>query len=231
MTKPPTITKPSRIRNVLFDLDGTLTDPREGITRCLQYALEKLSAEVPSQSALEAYIGPPLRSTFKALLAAPDAARVEAAVGFYRERFTLAGLFENELYAGVPLMLEDLRGAGFRLFVATSKAAVFAEKIIAHFRLSQFFDGVYGATLDGRYDDKADLLRHLLAAEALKASETVMVGDREHDIIAARHNRIHALGVTYGYGSRAELTAAGAAWLCDSPGDINAALLAAMTDS
>jgi phosphoglycolate phosphatase len=220
------MTKPVHIKNVLFDLDGTLTDPREGITRCLQYALEKLNQRVPSQSALEAYIGPPLRSAFAALLESPSAEEVEAAVGFYRERFALVGLFENEVYAGVPSMLEGLRDAGFRLFVATSKAAVFAARIIEHFRLAPFFEGVYGAALDGRFDNKADLLRHLLDTKALAASETVMVGDREHDTIAASHNRIFSLGVTYGYGSREELQMAGAARLCDSPGEINAALLA-----
>jgi phosphoglycolate phosphatase len=223
------MTQPAHIKNVLFDLDGTLTDPREGITRCLQYALEKLNRSAPSQSALATYIGPPLRSTFKSLLGAPSAEQVEAAVCFYRERFSLVGLFENELYAGVPEMLESLRGARFRLFVATSKAAVFAERIIAHFRLAEFFDGVYGASLDGRFDDKAELLRHLIETEALAASETVMVGDREHDIIAARHNRIIALGVTYGYGSREELRTAGAACLCESPRQINPTLINALS--
>ena len=208
------------IKNVLFDLDGTLTDPREGITRCIQYALEKLDRPVPAQSALEAYIGPPLRSTFAAILASTDAALVETAVGFYRERFASIGLFENELYEGVPLMLESLQSAPLRLFVATSKVGMFAERILEHFGLSSFFEGVYGSTLDGRYDNKVDLLRHLLESEAATAAETVMVGDREHDIIAARQNHVLSLGVTYGYGTREELKAAGAARLCDSPDEI-----------
>lgn len=219
------MTKPGHIKNVLFDLDGTLTDPREGITRCLQYALEKLNRSVPSQAALEAYIGPPLRSTFMTLLESQEATLIEAAVGFYRERFSAIGLFENELYEGVPAMLASLSDASLRLFVATSKAEVFAAKIIEHFGLASFFKGVYGAALDGRFDNKADLLRHLLEAESLVASETIMVGDREHDVMAARQNNLLSLGVTYGYGSREELQAAGAALLCDSPVDVAASLL------
>lgn len=212
--------KPDSIKNVLFDLDGTLTDPREGITRCIQYALEKLGQPVPAQSALEAYIGPPLRSTFASILASADAALVETAVGFYRERFAAVGIFENELYAGVVPLLESLQAAPLRLFVATSKVGIFAERILAHFGLSSFFDGVYGSNLDGRFDNKVDLLRHLLETERLAAAETVMVGDREHDIIAARQNRVLSLGITYGYGTREELMAAKADALCDSPGEI-----------
>ena len=213
------------IKNVLFDLDGTLTDPREGITRCIQYALEKLGQHVPSQVELEAYIGPPLRGTFAAILKSTDTQLVETAVQFYRERFAVVGLFENELYAEVPSMLESLRDAHRRLFVATSKVGTFAESILEHFRISHFFDGVYGSTLEGRFDDKAELLHHLLNCESLAAAETVMVGDREHDVFAARHNRILSLGVTYGYGTREELRAAGADALCDSPSAVARFLL------
>lgn len=207
-------------KNVLFDLDGTLTDPREGITRSMQYALEKLQRPVLSQSTLEAYIGPPLRGSFAAILEAADAQLLETAVGFYRERFSSVGLYENEVYADVPLMLESLRAARLRLFLATSKVGMFAERILEHFRLKQFFDGVYGSTLDGGFDDKAELLRHLLETERLEPSETLMIGDRRHDVIAARHNRLFALGVTYGYGTREELLAAEADALCDSPVEV-----------
>ncbi len=208
------------IKNVLFDLDGTLTDPCVGITRCIQYALEKLNRPAQSQSALEVYIGPPLRSTFAALLESTDGELLETAVGFYRERFSTTGLFENEVYAGVPSMLERLRDAGFGLFVATSKVGIYAERILGHFHLAQFFVGVYGSTFAGLYDDKSDLLRHLLERESLEAHETIMVGDRKHDVFAAHNNRLLALGVTYGYGTREELTAAGADAFCDSPQEI-----------
>lgn len=213
------------VKNVLFDLDGTLTDPREGITRCLQYALEKLERPVPAQSALEIYIGPPLRGTFAAILESEETERVETAMSLFRERFSTIGLFENELYADVPLMLEKLQAARLRLFVATSKPAVFAEQILEHFGLAPFFERVYGSTLEGRFDSKVELLEHLLESEHLTAAETVMVGDREHDVIAARSHSIFALGVTYGYGTPEELMAAGAHILCGSPGEVAAFLL------
>jgi phosphoglycolate phosphatase len=218
--------KAQPIKNVLFDLDGTLTDPAVGITRCIQYALERLNRPPQSQSALEAYIGPPLRSTFAALLESTDAELLETAVAFYRERFSTTGLFENELYAGVPLMLEKLRDAGYSLFVATSKVGLYAERILVHFHLAQFFGGVYGSTLAGLYDDKSDLLRHLLEQESLAATETIMVGDRKHDVFAAHANGLCALGVTYGYGTREELAEAGADALCDSPPETADFLLA-----
>lgn len=208
------------VRNVLFDLDGTLTNPREGITRCIQFALARLNRRVPPQSELEIYIGPPLRSTFAGILETRDAEIVEAAVAFYRERFSTVGLFENEVYAGVPPMLETLRAARLRLFVATSKVGAFAERILEHFNLAQFFDGVYGSTFDGRFDNKAELLRHLLESESLATSETVMVGDREHDVIAANRNEVFSLGVAYGYGTREELMAARVCAVCDSPGEV-----------
>jgi phosphoglycolate phosphatase len=213
------------LRNILFDLDGTLTDPREGITRCIQYALEKLNRPVPAQQELERYIGPPLRGAFASLLASTETELLETAVSFYRERFAPTGLFENKLYDGVPQMLASLRADRRRLFVATSKVGIYAERILEHFGLSQFFEGVYGSTLDGRFDNKADLIRHLLAGESLAAHETVMVGDREHDLLAARQNGVRSLGVTYGYGSHAELTAARADALCDSPSAVAALLL------
>ena len=219
-----------RVRNVLFDLDGTLTNPREGITRCIQFALARLNRQVPAQSELEIYIGPPLRSTFASILDTPDAQLVEAAVSFYRERFSTAGLFENEVYAGVPLMLESLRAARLRLFVATSKVGAYAERILEHFHLAHFFDGVYGSTFDGRFDNKVELLKHLLESESLAAAETVMVGDREHDVIAARLNGVFPLGVVYGYGTREELMAARARALCDSPGEVADFLLKRVED-
>jgi phosphoglycolate phosphatase len=212
--------KPTVIKNVLFDLDGTLTDPREGITGCIQFALEKLGRPVPLQSELEKYIGPPLRGTFASLLESSDVEMVETAVRFYRERFSTVGLFENKLYTGVPPMLESLRAASRRLFVATSKVGIYAERILEHFGLTHFFDGVYGSTLEGRFDNKAELLAHLLDRESLSAAETAMVGDREHDVSAARHNRLLAIGITYGYGTHRELTAAGADALCDSPAEL-----------
>lgn len=213
-------------RNLIFDLDGTLTDPADGITRCYQYALDALGVRVPARSDLLKFIGPPMRQNFAALLGAGDAGLIERAVSLYRERFARVGLYENEVYAGTREMLASLRDADFRLFVATSKVTEYSVLVLEHFALTEFFDAVYGATPDGSLDDKSLLLARLLAEERLDPSESVMIGDREHDIRAAHRNGVRAVGIAYGYGSRAELTAAGAEFICDSPSQVVALLLA-----
>ena len=208
------------IKNILFDLDGTLTDPLEGMTRCFHYALERMSVPLPTRAELQLHIGPPLRSTFSLILKTTDEAMVERAVSLYRERFAAEGMFENKVYAGVPEMLASLRSISKRLFVATSKLQTFTHRILKHFDLSAYFDGVYGSEPTGKFDNKADLIRHLLASESLAAEETLMVGDRKYDIRGAKENRCFAAGVTYGYGSMEELTEAGADYLCHSPLDV-----------
>ncbi|HKR01865.1 MAG TPA: HAD hydrolase-like protein [Pyrinomonadaceae bacterium] len=210
------------IKNVLFDLDGTLTDPVEGITRCIQYALERMSAPLLSRAELQLHIGPPLRSTFAQILKTDDSLRVERGVALYRERFSEVGMFENEVYEGVPEMLAALRASSKRLFVATSKVEVYTHRILEHFHLSGYFEGVYGSHPDGRFDNKAELIGHLLGNESLRAEETVMVGDRKYDVTGARENGCFAAGVTYGYGSEGELVEAGADWICSSPLEVAA---------
>jgi phosphoglycolate phosphatase len=210
------------IKNILFDLDGTLTDPIEGMTRCFHYALERMSAPLPTQAELQLHIGPPLRSTFSRIMNTSDEAMIERAVSLYRERFSEVGMFENEVYDGVPEMLASLRASSKRLFVATSKVQSYTERILKHFNLSVFFEGVYGSEMNGRFDNKADLIRHILAHESLAADETLMVGDRKYDIRGAKENRCFAAGVTYGYGSAEELSEAGADCLCHAPGDVAA---------
>jgi phosphoglycolate phosphatase len=147
---------------------------------------------------------------------------IERAMAFYRERFADVGLYENEVYPGIPAALDALGGVGGRLFVATSKPAVFADRIVRHFALAHHFGGVYGPELDGRLDDKADLLRHLLATEGLDPTGAVMVGDRYADILAGSANGVRAIGVLWGYGSRQELLDAGATAVCAAPGDLPA---------
>jgi phosphoglycolate phosphatase len=215
---------------VLLDLDGTLTDPRAGIVRSIRHALYRLARPCPPDDALAARIGPPLRETFATLLATADSARIEDAMRLYRERFAAVGLFENEVYDGVPAMLDGLRRDGGRLFVATAKPAVFAERIVRHFALDHHFAGVYGPDLDGRLDDKADLLAHLLAAERLDPTRAIMVGDRAGDVAAARRNGLRSIGVLWGYGSRDELLRAGADTLCASPTSLPQSL-AQLSDS
>lgn len=215
------------IKNILFDLDGTLTDPIEGMTRCFHYALERMSVPLPTQAELYLHIGPPLRSTFSQIMKTSDEALIERAVSLYRERFAEAGMFENEVYDGVPEMLAALQSSAKRLFVATSKAQVYSERILEHFNLSTYFEGVYGSELSGRFDNKADLIRHILASESLIADETLMVGDRKYDIAGAKKNLCFAAGVTYGYGSAEELIEAGADYICHSPNDMAALFSAA----
>jgi phosphoglycolate phosphatase len=206
-------------RVVLFDLDGTLTDPRAGIVGSLRHALERLARSCPPDDALAACIGPPLRSTFATLLATSDRHLVEQAMALYRERFVTAGLYENQVYDGVPAMLDAI-ARGAPLFVGTSKPAVFAERILRQFVLDQYFRRVYGPDLEGRFDDKTELLAHLLATEGLDAADCVMVGDRGADVVAARANGMRAIGALWGYGSRDELLGAGADALCATPGDV-----------
>jgi phosphoglycolate phosphatase len=207
----------------LFDLDGTLTDPVIGITRSVQYALEKLGRPVPEADALRWMIGPPLLASFAKILGDERAAL--DALRFYRERFSDVGLFENEVYAGIPALLTRLTAGGVRLFVATSKPHVFARRILAHFDLLRFFAAVHGSELDNRNADKRDLLAHVLATEGIDPTTAVMIGDREHDALGARANGIAAIGVTWGYGSREELLAAGVTCLVDSPDELDAPVL------
>jgi phosphoglycolate phosphatase len=207
----------------LFDLDGTLTNPKAGITRSIQYALERLGRPILEADELTWMIGPPLIAGFTKLLGGP--AEVPDAVRFYRERYSDIGLFENEVYEDIPSLLLELQEKDVRLFVATSKLHVFARRILDHFDLSRFFVEIYGSELDNRNADKRDLIRHILDQERLDPTRAVMIGDREHDVIGARANDIATIGVTWGYGSRRELLDAGAACLVDEPRELEAPIL------
>jgi phosphoglycolate phosphatase len=201
---------------IFFDLDGTLTDPKPGITRSIQYALGKLDhPTVPTEDELTWCIGPPLRASFVKLLGAEASA--DLAVAHYRERFSDIGLYENGVYAGVRDVLATLQQSGRRLFVATSKPHVYAERIIDHFDLRRHFERVFGSELDGTRADKSDLLAYALNAASVDSSHATMIGDRSHDMIGARNNGMKGIGVLYGYGSEQELTAAGASHLCATP--------------
>jgi len=196
--------------NLLFDLDGTLTDPFTGITKCISYALERLGRKLPPRQSLGWCIGPPLKSSFAKLLASDDDALTEKAVAFYRERFGTVGLFENEVYDGIVEVLEGLQKNGHTLYVATSKPVVYAERIIDHFGLQRYFKRVFGSELDGTRSDKTSLISHIMQRELIAPSETSMIGDRGHDIIGAKDNGIYGFGVLWGYGTKDELENSGA---------------------
>jgi phosphoglycolate phosphatase len=204
-------------RAVFFDLDGTLTDPKPGITQCIAHALAGLGRTPPDLDALHWCIGPPLRGSFARLLDTTDETTLDRAMALYRERFGDVGLFENAVYPGVPEAVAAVRAAGFATFVATSKPHVYATRIVAHFELAPLFDGVYGSELDGTRVDKGDLIAHALADQHLDPKRVVMIGDREHDLIGAKRCGVRAIGVTYGYGSAAELRAHGAEALARAP--------------
>ena len=209
---------------LLFDLDGTLTDPREGITRCIAHALERMGLAPPPLEELTFAIGPPLRQSFARLLATESREAVERAVACYRERFADVGLFENAPYAGIAEALAAARAATPRLIVATSKPQVYAERIVRHFGLDRFFEAVHGCELDGAREDKRDLLAHLMPFHGLDPARCVMIGDRGADMRAARHHGARALGALWGYGSREELEAHGAHALCEAPAGLGASL-------
>ncbi len=207
---------------VLFDLDGTLTDPKEGITKSIQHALRALGRPVPPMEELLWTIGPPLRWNFVRLLGSEDLA--DEGVRLYRERFGTVGLFENAVIPGIPDLLDRLVAEGRRLFVATSKPHVYATRIVEKFGLADRFLHVYGSELDGTNADKRDLLRMIVRREGLDPARSVMIGDREHDVIGARNSGIATIGVRWGYGSDEELIEAGAAVLVDRPEEIGALL-------
>jgi phosphoglycolate phosphatase len=209
---------------LLFDLDGTLTDPRPGIVRCMRYAFDKLGAPCPSDDVLASFIGPPLRGTFATLLETSDRELIERALGFYREQYGDTGLFENHVYDGVAQMLDRVRLTASASFVATLKPKPYADRIVHRLGLDRYFDGVYGPELEGKFDDKVDLLAHLLATEKISTERAVMIGDRAGDIVAARANRVRSIGVLWGYGSESELAGAGADSLCASPSQLAACL-------
>lgn len=205
---------------ILFDLDGTLTDSKPGITRSLQYALSELGYTPPDADELSWYIGSPITETFSVLLKTSDQKLLAQAISLYCDRFSTIGLFENFLYPQIPQTLKTLRAYGYQTFVATSKPYVYTIRIIEHFGLSSLFDGVYGSELDGTRTVKGDLIEHILLTENLSPSTVVMIGDRKYDMIGAKQHQVTAIGVTYGYGTEEELKTHGADWIAHSPEDI-----------
>lgn len=200
------------ITHILFDLDGTLTDSKPGILRCVQYALEQCGCPEPDETRLYPFIGPPLYESFQQFCGmTPQEA--EFAVKQYRVRFAKTGMFENALYPGIPELLQQLQNAGFILAIATSKPEVFTRQILDHFDLTTYFTAVAGSDIHREGETKADVIRLVLSRLGLPQQappHTVMIGDRKHDLIGAHACGIPCIGVAYGYAPDGELEAYGA---------------------
>jgi phosphoglycolate phosphatase len=209
---------------ILFDLDGTLIDSFEGLTRCYAHALSSLGRVPPPPEGLRDCIGPPIRRNFARLLGSEDPALLESAVHHFRERYASVGWTECHLYAGVLEMVDGVRALGARVYVATAKPQTFADRILARLGLTERIDGAFGPPLDGSMDDKRILLGHALRTASIDAASAALVGDRDNDVRAALAHGVLPVGVTWGFGSREELVLAGAALVLDSPPDVVARL-------
>lgn len=209
-------------QNVLFDLDGTLTDPGVGITNSVAYALQKYGIHVSQRSELYPFIGPPLRDSFEKFYGFSKE-QAEEATAYYREYYKDKGIYENRLYEGIEETLKTLSDEGATLLVATSKPEQFALKILDHFSIRGYFSYVAGATMDGVRSKKSEIIDDALRKGKISdLSSTIMVGDREYDIRGAKQAGIASLGVLFGYGSLSELLSAGADYIVKQPEEIPA---------
>jgi len=211
-----------KAQNIFFDLDGTISDSKEGITKSIAYALTKMGKIPPSLDSLEDYIGLPFDKVYSLLLDDKSPEKIKQANAFYRHRYVEEGkgMIENALYPEIVDALSELKQRGKRLFVVTLKPHPIATKVIDHFGLTSLFERIYGPELDGTRNDKAVLIHHVLVCENIAPQNAVMVGDRKHDIIAASKNDVSNIGVLWGYGSAEELQQAGAVVLCNKPSDL-----------
>lgn len=203
------------MRTLFFDLDGTLSDPKEGITKSVAYALEKFDIHIRSLDDLVVFIGPPLADSFMKYYDLDEDESAQA-IQYYREYFTEKGIFENVAYGGIDILMQHLTSSGYECIVATSKPEIYAEQILDYFDLRKYFKDVCGATLDGTRSRKGDVIAYALQKHDLRSDQVIMIGDREHDVLGAKQNGLYSIGVLYGYGDRDELEAAGAdSIVCD----------------
>ena len=207
-------------RAVLLDLDGTLSDSRPGIVACFRHTLQELGHDPDAAGDLTWAVGPPIAVSLQRMIAPFNDDRVELALTIYRERYSTVGIYDCSVYPGVVAMLDGLRSAGHTMCIATSKRRDFAERVIDYLKLRSYVRGVYGAIPGGALDRKQDLLVHILATEHLTAATCVMVGDRFHDIEAAKANAIRSIGALWGYGGQDELEQAGADAIAAVPDEV-----------
>ena len=212
-------------KTILFDLDGTITDSKAGITKSVQFALSQFSIDVNNLEDLEIFIGPPLKQSFIDYydFSSTDA---DTAIKYYREYYTETGKYENLVYPGITRLLELLTENGFQLAVATSKPTVFAEEILDYFNLSKYFSFIAGSNLDLTRSDKKEVIAYALDELKIQDRKSViMIGDRKHDIIGARENNVASIGVLYGYGSHIELLSENPDYLIYSANEIEQLLI------
>jgi len=206
---------------IIFDLDGTITDPRVGITKSIDYALSYYGIKTENLDSLCKYIGPPLLNSFQEDYGFSEE-QAKIAILKYREYFKITGIYENVVYSGIEEMMKNLQDKQKKLMIATSKPTEFAIRILEYFNLRQYFDFVAGSEMDGSRSEKADVIKYVIEENEISdISEAIMIGDRKHDIIGAKKTGIDSVGVLYGYGSKEELMQAGADYLIENVEDIN----------
>ena len=213
-----------KYKNLLFDLDGTLTDSKEGIVNSVKNALNHFKITVKDEEELNRFIGPPIWDTFPKFYNFNED-ETKIAVEKFREYFREKGIFENKLYSGIEDLLNELYKTDKRIFLATSKPEVFAIKVLKHFNLDKYFTYIYGATLDNSRAKKGEIIEYILKEHNLKIEETIMVGDRAEDIIGANENNIDSIGVLYGYGDYEELSKVGATYIVEDIKELGEKLL------
>lgn len=205
---------------ILFDLDGTLTDSGEGITKAVQYALNYFGIDVEDLNELRRFVGPPLRDSYKNFYDFDDE-KAELGITKFREYYTDKGIYENKVYDGIEETLKVLKDNGKKLIIATSKPEVHAKTVLDHFDLAKYFDFIGGADLEETRVKKSDVIKYSMENAGIEdISKVIMVGDREHDILGAKANNIKSIGVLYGYGDVVELTQARAEYVVENPQDI-----------
>lgn len=205
----------NQFKNILFDLDGTIIEPQEGIINSILFALKKMEIDEKNHEELKSFIGPPLIDSF-ANRYNLNTKEAEQAVSYYREYFSENGIYESTLYNNISMLLKEFKNEGFNLFLATSKPTFYAEQILLNYKLDSFFEGIIGSNLDNTRKEKTEIIEFVITKFGLKNEETLMIGDRKFDIIGARNNSIKSIGVTYGHGTIKELREANADFIVSS---------------
>ena len=210
--------------NFLFDLDGTLSDPQKGIIYSMQYALKSFGIDEEYEK-LKKYIGPPLYSMFAEYL--PEE-KIDEAIAKYRERYSVTGIYENEMYDGILKVLQSIKKNGGKVFLATSKPQEYATEILKYFCIDEYFDSIAGSSMNNNHETKKDVIEKIFLQNDIDKESSVMIGDREHDIIGAKQAGIDAVGVLYGFGDTTELETQGPLYIADTVEKLNAWILQSM---